>query len=139
MKTTRKNFTIGLKYCKRNEQKIKDTLVAEIFLNENVSKFWKEVHSRTKLNKRCSDEIDGLKCFKYIASLFASKFKAVSGRTNVARDRQLHVGDQLPSRLCVKDVRNEVKQLNVGHGFDGIHSNHFKYASDSVICHLTAF
>ena len=35
-----------------------------------------------------------------IASLFASKFKAVSGGTNVARDRQVHVG--------------AVKQLNVG-------------------------
>ena len=58
---------------------------------------------------------------------------------NVARDRQVHVGAQLPSRLCVKDVRKAVKQLNVGIGFDGIHSNHFKYASDSVISHLTAF
>ena len=69
MKTTRKNFTSGLKYCKRNEQKIKDTLVAESFRNENVSKFWKEVHSRTKLNKRCSDEIDGLKCYVLLVYL----------------------------------------------------------------------
>ena len=67
------------------------------------------------------------------------KFKAVSGGTNVARDRQVHVGAQLPSRLYVKDVRNAVKQLNVGIVFDGIHSNYFKYASDSVISHLTAF
>ena len=77
-------------------KKIKDTLVAESFRNKNVSRFFKEVHSRTKLNKRCSDEIDGLKCFKDIASLFASKFKAVSGGTNVARDRQVKVDAQLP-------------------------------------------
>ena len=57
----------------------------------------------------------------------------------MARDRQVHVGAQLPSRLYVKDVRNAVIQLNVGIGFDGIHLNHFKYASDSVISRLTAF
>ena len=57
----------------------------------------------------------------------------------MARDRQVHVGAQLPSRLYVKDVRNAVKQLNVGIVFDRIHSNHFKYATDSVISHLTAF
>ena len=52
-----------------------------------MSKFWKEVHSRAKLNKKCSDEIEGLKCFKDIASLFASKFKAVSGGTKYAGAR----------------------------------------------------
>ena len=68
--------------------------MAESFRNKNVSKFWKEVHSRSKLKMRCSDETDGLKCFTDIASSFASKFKAVSGGTNVARDR--HAG----ARLC---------------------------------------
>ena len=76
---------------------------------------------------------------KDISTLCASKFKSVSGGTNEAIARRVHVGAQLPSRLYVKHVRNAVKQLNVGIGFDGIHSNHFKYFSNSVITHFTTF
>ena len=48
MKTTRKNFTSGLKYCKRNEQKIKETLVAESFVIKMCLNFGKK--STVELN-----------------------------------------------------------------------------------------
>ena len=51
MKTTRKNFTSGLKYCKRNKQKIKDTIVAEIFRDKNVSKFFKRSPRSNEIEK----------------------------------------------------------------------------------------
>ena len=43
------------------------------------------------------------------------------------------------SKLSVADIKKSVDSLKTGLGFDGIHSNHFKYLSDFSFTKLRSF
>jgi hypothetical protein len=61
MKYDRNLFNDAFKYCKRNEQSIRDSMLGEHLRSKNMCSFWKEV-GRRRVNKNdTSSEIDGVK------------------------------------------------------------------------------
>ena len=51
MVVTRKSFVSALKYCKRNKEKISDSILAASFHGKRSNIFWKEVKKRRPANK----------------------------------------------------------------------------------------
>ena len=72
---------------------------------------------------------------KDVANLFANKFSAV--KSAHARNNQTPVFR--PNLFKSSDLTEAVKSLKTGIGFDGIHSNHFKFASKLTIIYITQF
>ena len=76
--------------------------------------------------------------------MFANKFSSVSGSSEEGRN-----SEYLPSLICAQVstphrldssyVRRAVGKLSTGLGFDGIHSNHFKFASEELLDILSQF
>ena len=93
-----------------------------------------------------SKEIDNQKNPLRIADLLASTFSAVTGRLT---DRE--TGNAVPAwpghvlgattgrKLKLAAVKRAISMLNTGLGFDGIHSNHFKFASRDLLYVITLF
>ena len=92
------------------------------------------------------DEIDSLKFSQSIAAKFARKFSSVTGTGNVTCGRGVdyRARDQFAQAavdhvFSIFDVQVAVGKLNTGLGFDGIHSNHFKFASTDILRILAQF
>ena len=145
-KKKRKYFVDALKYCKENEMKIRNDKLAKSLQEKKVNDFWREVRSRRDGATIVSKEIDNQKNPLRIADLFASKFSAVTGRLT---DRE--TGNAVPAwpghvlggttgrKLKLAAVKRAIFMLNTGLGFDGIHSNHFKFASRDLLYVITLF
>lgn len=143
MKETRKVFREALKYCKDNAQRIRDDKLTRDLQNRNSREFWKEVRSRNSNNEVDISEIDGLKNNQDIAQLFANKFRSITDASLVvdtfdggetSANNTVNV-----TNITSNDVKNAIGNLNVGIGFDGIHSNHLKFLDNNVIRILTRF
>jgi len=137
MKTTRKSFRKALNYCKKNEENIRDAKLVNYAENKNVKGFWKEVNLRRTHTERKSDIIDGLKTDAEIVNMFAGKFQAVTG-TAFAYEYSPAGNTNFNSVYIENDnVKKSIESLNVGIGFDGIHSNHLKFLDETTIPFIT--
>ena len=139
MKSTRKNFTSGLKYCKKNRTKIQNAILTASFKNNNSSQFWKNVKKRSKKTKSIPPDIDQQKSPAYIANLFANKFIQVSGRQDDGKELPFLPNLCFSERFTAGSVKGAIDKLKSGVGHDGIHSNHFKNASDFMISFIAMF
>ena len=135
MKTSRNDFKNALKFCRRNELKIKKQNLLAKFRISNKIPFWKEVN---KLNGRRSGEIlciDGKTKSKDIAFIFDQKFhdifddKDCQFSSSFGEDFHLNSDAHTSSPLItMKDIFNSIEKLNTGLGIDGIHSYHLKFS-----------
>ena len=77
MKGSRKLFVYALKFCKRNENKIRDSNLVRKFNCGKGAEFWKEVKKRRNVNGNSSIcESDGLKDPAAIAESFKNKLSS---------------------------------------------------------------
>ena len=142
MKRTRKLFKNALKFCKYNEQQVKDNILAKKVLKNNPSKFWRETRNRLgKLEKSRPEAIDEIKDPKLIADRFAEKFSAITGNT-----AEIAQNDILPENnndviepIQLTDLRTAISSLNKCVGIDGIHTNHLKFSNANVLKLIVEF
>ena len=134
MKSARYNFKKALKYCRDNEMKIrKDNLLSK-FNRGNKVEFWKEIR---KIKGNClsnTSYIDGKSNFKEIVSIFDMKYNSIlndaSCQTNGIRfssSENWQYNETVPL-ITLNGINDSVFNLNVGMGWDRIHSNHLKYS-----------
>ena len=140
MKCSRKVFVNALNYCKRNKN-ISNALLANSLNNKNYVQFWKEVKKRRGADRGTASVcIDGVKSPPKIAQKFADKFSAVSGQaSSTVHNYYLNVHPSNSIKFTERDVKNAIAQLKTGIGFDGVHSNHLKFASEYAVSILTMF
>ena len=141
MKCIRKVFVNALNYCKRNKNNISNALLGNSLKSKNYVQFWKEVKKRRGADKSTASVcIDGVKSPPKIAQKFAYKFSAVSGQaSSTVHNYILHVHPSNSIKFTERDVKNAIAQLKTGTGFDGVHSNHLKFASEYAVSILTMF
>ena len=141
MVVTRKSFVSALKYCKRNKEKISDSVLAASFHGKRSNIFWKEVKKRRPANKLTATKIDGFKESKDIVNVFHDKFKAITGSLDGELPVRATFSPNLlfRSRFMAKHVMSALSQLKVGIGYDGIHSNHLKFTSPVIVHYIARF
>ena len=84
--------------------------------------------------------IDGFRDSKDVANLFANKFSAVtSARVRNNQTPVFRPNLYFNHRIKSSDLTEAVKYLKTGIGFDGINSNHFKFASKLTMIYITQF
>ncbi len=141
MKSSRKIFKEALAKCKRDQNIIKNQKLASSFALKNKCSFWKSVDKLKSRNTISSTIIDNIVEPVKILNIFNDKFKSVF--------------DDKKSQSCNFDFTTKLKKLNnnlVGAkfriydfhvsaaissindciGIEGLHSNHFKVAVDSI-------
>ena len=137
MKARRKVFVNALNYCKKkNRDIISDKFIANKYKSKDSKAFWKEVKKRKTGGILSISEVDGKKNDEEIVKVFHDKFSAVTG---VSVNSQLDVVTEFCpnvdftngfSSYCVKQA---IKSLSTGVGYDEIHSNHLKFSSPAMI------
>ena len=141
MVVTRKSFVSAVKHCKRNKEKISDSILATSFHGKRSNIFWKEVKKRRPANKLTATKIYGFKESKDIVNVFHDKFKAITD----SLDGELHVRATFSSNLLfrsrfgAKHVMSALSQLKVGIGYDGIHTNYLKFTSPVIVHYIARF
>lgn len=134
MLLTRKQFKCSLKYCRDNEQNIRDKKLASAMTSNNMYEFWKEVKRRRNKTNVHVNSVDGLKSDENISRMFERKFSNVTAcdrRVDMFSHPHLNASNIMEFNLC--DVKEAIGRLKVGIGFDCIHSNHLKFGNDSII------
>lgn len=140
MKDSRRDFRYSLDHCKRNEARIRNENLVNSLENKDTNKFWKEINKSNKANKTNSiSNIDGKSDSIEIASIFLNNFGQVFDNVECqekpdgfdAFQRDLDNSERT-LRISVNDISTSIHSLNTGIGFDGVHSNHLKYAPDSL-------
>ena len=134
MKISRAVFRNALRFYKNNEKNIKnENLLRNFEGNNNRSKFWKEV---SKINNKSGGkitQIDGESDPGKIVDIFDNIYK------NILDDSTCQINNDLNGRnrnttgrginyIFIKDIEAAIFDLNTGLGWDGIHSNHLKFA-----------
>ena len=74
--------------------------------------------------------------------MFQTKFSAVSCYpcdADVTNNNDFSPNSSFKQRLTDKQVKSVIQRLKIGLGFDGIHSNHFKFCSNIMIFYFTKF
>ena len=137
MKVKRKELVNALKYCKKNETKIRNDKMASAFWEKTVKEFWKQVRHRRKGANAPIDEIYSLISAQSIAAKFARWFSTVTGNVPCGRGVDFRARDQFAQAavhhvFSIVDVQVAVSKLNTGLGFHVIHSNHLKFASTDI-------
>ena len=141
MKAKRRDFINALNYCKTNRNEIIDRKIASNFKNKKMKDFWKCVSKKKNVyDNKVTETIDGFENAADIAGVFAGKFSAITG--NVGRGNlpdNFRPNTSYTARISSGKVVEAIGLLKTGIGFDGIHSNHFKFISNFSILYLTRF
>ena len=144
MKIHRSVFKNALNYCRKNEMNIrKENLLAK-YSTANKSVFWKEVRKINGVNSNILKYIDGESDPYDIANIFESKYKLILNDPASCTDiTDSHVA---PRTCCnnnplisFNDINSAIDKLNIGLGWDNIHTNHLKYSGPTfrnLICKL---
>ena len=131
MKAARSAFKNALKFCRNNEQMIKRENLLRKFCSNNKYKFWKDVSKINGNKTRNVVQVDGEVKKQGITDIFNNKYRLILDDPNSQTGE--YVDPQLPFHACDgpflshDDVNLAISQLNMGLGFDGIHSNHLKF------------
>ena len=129
MKTSRAAFKNALKFCRRNELRIKKAILLSKFEQKKTKEFWKEVR-KIKGNTTVSRCIDGTSILQDTVKIFDRKYKEVLDNSecqahSVATDPMLR-GSSFS--FTPKDLDDAIDRLNQGLGFDGVHTEQIKNA-----------
>ena len=136
MKCSRKVFVNALNYCKRNKNNISNALLANSLKSKNYVQFWKEVKKRRGADRGTASVcIDGVKSPP--KSLLISLVLCLASSTVHNYNLNVHPSNRI--KFTERDVKDAIAQLKTGIGFDGVHSNHLKFASEYAVSILTMF
>ena len=139
----RKLFKNALKYCRYNQQQLRDEKLASHVLKKNPSTFWKEAKNRT--GKSVNDRInciDGVREPKKIANLFAAKFMAITHNNENNSVFNPLTADRSNEGLVfinISELKNIISDMTISNGSDGIHTYHLRYANSEVLYLLSVF
>ena len=139
MKETRRAFKSALDYCRRNENNIKNDKIMRSFASKNKSLFWKTIN---KMKNNVNDSvhiIDNETDTEKILNIFTSKYKNVLDdplcqlvpcEQNVNKLNNLIIENR--EKIFSVHVVDAMDSLNIGIGWDLVHTNHLKYGGDSL-------
>lgn len=140
MKSSRSNFRLAFKKCKFNENDIRNGKLVDKLNDKNYKEFWSEVHKTNKHNLAYPTVIDGKCSNSDISCMFSEKYKGIFNKVYknpVLCSNQVKLPDKKKVEILLKfskdDVKRGIKLLKDGIGFDTIHSNHLKFASELLI------
>ena len=140
MKELRKEFKNALKYCRKNEQQLRDESIASDLASRRNNSFWKKVKARRGKGSPDADYIDGIHEPQLIAESFAEKFSSVNGVGAFSEEvLNQHPSAGIRNGFLNTDVLKAVQSLKECCGKDGIHSNHLKLLSPTSIIYLKRF
>ena len=125
MKDSRNSFKKALKFCKENELKLKKNKLIENFSCKGD--FWKEVR---KLNpkKNPPNDIDGETDLTRIVEIFDKKYKSILNDSDCISASNIQTSQNSSAKFTLNSIYTSIFQLKPNIGWDGIHSNHIKYA-----------
>ena len=137
MKYTRSIFRQALDFCKENEDYIRKMNLLKKFQSRDKTLFWKEVRIIRSDHSQNSEVIDGLREEKDIAKLFKNKFMTIYDdpqSQSQALSFDFEASDSSQSSFFNHDlIRDSIVSLKIGLGPNGLHSNHLKYGSNSLL------
>lgn len=148
MKEARYNFREALKYCRNNEEYIRDNKLLNNIQNNNMSTFWRTVNKYKKLKSKEVTKMDGETNEQNIANIFANNFEEITGSagnytneyiSNKYIEKNDISGINVYGKINVNDVELAIKNLKDAVGTDGLHANHFKNSPPSMIFLLSKF
>ena len=142
MKSSRADFRSALKHCQENEQRLRNEKIVSSFKNKDFKSFWKSISTKQKSKV---SSIDGSSDCQDIANLFGEKYFSVlddhgcqskpdSFENDLARIKN---SVKHHFEISQKSVRENIIDLKTAIGYDNIHSNHLKYATDSCVRFIT--
>ena len=138
MKKSRTDFRSALKHCQENEQRLRNEKLVSSFQNKDFRSFWRNISAKQKSK---ISNMDGNNDCQGIADLFGEKYfhilddkdcqsKSVSFEKDILNVKTSVKG---PFKISQQSIRDNVICLKTAIGYDNIHSNHLKYATDSCI------
>lgn len=146
MKRDRKKFKDALRYCKQNEERIKNEKLVSSLNNKNNKVFWKQINKQKNKNKKLkANLIDGVSTIDEKIDVFSNKFKKLyySNEHNAFDNDNFDLSNvrmfEAVGRFTYKDINKAITSLNPNIGPDNIHSNHLKFAPDIVLQLLANF
>ena len=145
MKASRTAFKNSLNFCKNNEKNLRYERLLSKFQNSDKSKFWKEISKINGSRSSSSVQVDGETSFKKVVGIFDDKYRRIlddpSCQGGMHANPLPMVGQNasLYPLITLDNICKAIQQLNTGLGWDGIHSNHLKYAGPVFINLLTKF
>ena len=146
MKATRKDFVQSLRFCKSNENLMRNNNLVNALLSKNMYQFWKEVRNQKREVQVISDTIDGNDNDDDIANVFYKKFSVISGSSgkadsskNSSRRIVKDSNVKLSKLFSLSQIQEAIKQTNTGIGLDGVHSNHLKFLPLQSVKFLVTF
>jgi hypothetical protein len=146
MKDSRKIFRQALRFCKTNENKIRNDRMVESLDNGNMKEFWHYVRSSKGFNAQGRVlKIDNETSSCNIANIFSSKYKNIFDDKNCQIENEVrnvenchtHVGEIRFFKTGL--IKRAVKNLNHTIGSDNIHSNHLLFGTNNLFSFLSKF
>ena len=142
MINSRKQFKSALKFCKRNENKIRDECLAENLKNKNIKSFWQKVRMSKSFNVNKCNELNTKSDPYEKANEFSNHFKGIFAESiddsifnfDSFSDKNFDESDLI---INLDEVLNAIDKLNVYNDFDGVSSYHVKYAPDILISFIS--
>ena len=137
MKQTRKVFKSSLKYCKINENNIRNQKLVKALENKDSKEFWRQIRTNNKGKDVNSKFIDGSSDQKEIAEKFSNFFRNIFAENESYENISGLVPDGAVSSdfdfvFTPDDVELAIKSLKPNIGPDSIHSNHLKFAPKCI-------
>lgn len=140
MKRSRSSFKTALRLCKINENNIRNRKLLDNLNDKNYKTFWAEVRKVNNHNLMSPSEIDGKSTDEDICQIFSEKYKLIFNRkqdleksTSRLPGLSYKTKVEILLRFSKDDVKEAIGRLNFGIGFDMIHSNHLKFATELFI------
>lgn len=148
MKSSRSDFRKALQQCKNNENSIRNDKMTGYLEQKNNGQFWSYVKSIKNYKDNINTKIDGETDPEVLPEIFSNNFKSVFDdkecQSNVDEELEVNLNSNVRSgiifgRISETDVLGAIRGLKPYSGPDGIHSNHFKFASAMVSKHFAKF
>ena len=145
MKLARQDFRRSMNFCRRNELRIRRNKIVESF--HDKKSFWKGIKSVNGKKSKLVSCIDGESNGSAIIDVLDRKYKSVlccessqflPEYFDEVRSRREHSTVRDVSRIIsVSDVDFAIDRLNVGIGWDNVHTNHLKYSCESLLLFIS--
>ena len=133
MKESRTIFRRDLKFCKENDENLRNDKIMESLKSKDMGKFWSRV--RVKNKRDCSNMVDNESSVPQIALNFKSKYSAILNnpicQTSVeSLDNRLlnALKNGYGYQILPSEFDKAISDLNTGIGHDNVHSNHLKHS-----------
>ena len=132
MKSSRSIFKNALNYVRKNELRIRKEILLSKFGNANKNTFWKEIRKLNVNANNVSSIIDDVSNPPGIISVFDNKYKGIFNNIRCQSAANNNFSSNIAPNnmhfLTQNDIDHAIECLNVGMGWDKIHSNLLKFS-----------